>query len=40
MKDIFSEQRREMIGSLNRGKKLSAETINKIREKAFIPPMS
>ena len=41
MKDIYSEARREMIGSLNRGKKLSEETINKIRAKALNrPPMS
>lgn len=35
MKDIYSEERREMIGKLNRGKKLSKETIEKIREKAI-----
>lgn len=41
MKDIYSEIRREKIGSLNRGKKLSKETIEKIREKALNrPPMS
>lgn len=41
MKDLYSEERREMIGSLNRGKKLSPETIEKIREKALKrPPMS
>ena len=41
MKDLYSDVRREMIGSLNRGKKLSSETIEKIREKAFNrPPMS
>jgi len=41
MKDIFSDARREQIGSLNRGKKLSPETIEKIREKALArPPMS
>lgn len=35
MKDIYSDARREMIGSLNKGKKLSPETIEKIREKAL-----
>ena len=41
MKDIFTDARREMIGSLNRGKKLSQETIEKMREKALKrPPMS
>ena len=41
MKDIYSDARREMIGSLNRGNKLSLETIEKIREKALNrPPMS
>jgi group I intron endonuclease len=41
MKDLYSDTRREMIGSLNRGKKLSSETIEKIREKALNrPPMS
>lgn len=41
MKDIYSEARREKIGSLNRGKRLSPETIEKIREKALNrPPMS
>ena len=41
MKDLYSEARRETIGSLNRGKKLSSETIEKIREKALNrPPMS
>ena len=41
MKDIYSDARREMIGNLNRGKKLSPETIEKIREKALNrPPMS
>jgi group I intron endonuclease len=41
MKDIYSQLRREMIGSLNRGKKLSAKTIEKIRMKALNrPPMS
>jgi group I intron endonuclease len=41
MKDIFSDDRREQIGNLNKGKKLSLETIERIREKALIrPPMS
>jgi group I intron endonuclease len=41
MREIFSDERREQIGSLNRGKKLSPETIEKIREKALNrPPMS
>jgi len=41
MKDGFNDARREMIGSLNRGKKFSLETINKMREKALNrPPMS
>jgi len=41
MKDIYTDIRRELIGSLNRGKKLSQETIEKIREKALKrSPMS
>ena len=41
MKDIYTDTRREMIGSLNRGNKLLQETIEKIREKALNrPPMS
>lgn len=41
MKDIYTNKRRDMIGSLNKGKKLSQETIEKIREKALKrPPMS
>lgn len=41
MKDFYSEERRERIGSLNKGKKLLPETIEKIREKALNrPPMS
>jgi len=41
MIDVFSDARREMIGSLNRGKKLSPETIDKMRVKALNrPPMS
>jgi hypothetical protein len=38
MKDIYSDARREMVGRLNRGKKLSPETIEKIREKALNRP--
>lgn len=41
LKDIYSEARHENIGNLNKGKILSPETIEKIREKALnIPPMS
>jgi len=41
MKDIYSQARREMIGNLNRGKKFSPETIEKIRERALNrSPMS
>jgi group I intron endonuclease len=41
MKDSFNDVRREMIGSLNRGKKFSPETIDKMRQKALNrPPMS
>jgi group I intron endonuclease len=44
MKDIYTDARREMVGSLNRGKKLShpeGETIEKMREKALNrSPMS
>jgi group I intron endonuclease len=41
MKDMFSDARREMIGNLNKGKKLSLETIDKMREKALNrSPMS
>ena len=41
MKDIYTDARREMISSLNRGNKLSQEIIEKIREKALKrPPMS
>jgi len=41
MKDLYSETRREMLGSLNRSKKLSKEIIEKRREKALnTPPMS
>jgi len=35
MSDFYSEARKERIGNLNRGKKLSFETIEKIREKAL-----
>ena len=38
MKDGFNDARREMIGSLNRGKKFSPETIEKMREKALNKP--
>lgn len=38
MKDGFNDARREMIGDLNRGKKLSFETIEKMREKALSRP--
>ncbi len=41
MRDNFSDERREMIGNLNKGKKFSPETIEKLREKALNrPPMS
>ena len=47
MSFVFSDERREMIGNLNRGKKLShppvrvGETIDKLRERALNrPPMS
>jgi hypothetical protein len=41
MKEIFSDERREMIGNLNKGKKFSSETIEKMREKALNrTPMS
>jgi group I intron endonuclease len=35
MKNGFNNERREMIGSLNRGKKLTPETIEKMRKKAL-----
>ena len=38
MKDLYSDARRVMIGNLNKGKKLSPETIEKIREKALNRP--
>lgn len=41
MKEIYSDERRKMIGNLNRGKKFSPETIEKLRQKALNrPPMS
>lgn len=41
MKDIYTDARREIIGSLNKGKKLSEETIEKMRAKALNrPPMN
>jgi group I intron endonuclease len=41
MKDIYSDERRERIGSLNRGNKLSKDTIVQMREKALNrPPIS
>ena len=40
MKDLYTDTRRELIGGLNKGKKLSLETIEKMREKALNrPPM-
>lgn len=35
MKDVYSDERRERIGNLNKGKKLSEETIEKIRKAAL-----
>uniref|UniRef100_UPI002A826183 GIY-YIG homing endonuclease n=1 Tax=Fomitopsis dickinsii TaxID=3151107 RepID=UPI002A826183 len=35
MSDFYSDARKERIGSLNKGKKLSPETIEKMREKAL-----
>lgn len=41
MKDIYSDERRERIRNLNKGKTLSLETIEKIRQAALNrPPMS
>lgn len=41
MKEVYTKERRELIGSLNRGKNLSSETIEKIRISALNrPPMS
>jgi group I intron endonuclease len=39
IKDSFNDVRREMIGSLNRGKKFSPETIDKMRQKALNRPL-
>jgi group I intron endonuclease len=38
MKDNYSDERREKIGNLNRGKTLSPEIIDKIRQKALLRP--
>lgn len=35
MKDIYGDERREIIGNLNKGKKLSEETIQNMRKKAL-----
>jgi group I intron endonuclease len=41
LRDLYSEARRERIGSLNRGRKFSPETIEKLRAKALNrSPMS
>jgi group I intron endonuclease len=41
MVNTYSNERRERIGSLNKGKTLSSETIEKLREKALNrPPMT
>lgn len=41
MKELYSDVRKERIGNLNKGKKLSLETIEKLRQKAlFRSPMS
>ena len=41
MIDFYSDARKERIGSLNKGKKFSPETIDKMRERALNrPPMS
>jgi group I intron endonuclease len=41
MKDIYTDERRERIGNLNKGQKFSKETIEKMREKALKrSPMS
>jgi group I intron endonuclease len=41
MKDIYSDARRKMIGSLNKNPKFSSETIERMRAKALTrPPMS
>ena len=38
MKDLYTDTRRELIGGLNKGKKVSPETIEKLREKALNRP--
>ena len=38
MRDIYSDVRRDRIGNLNKNKKLSQETIEKLREKALKRP--
>jgi group I intron endonuclease len=38
MKNLYSVERRERIGNLNKGKILSTETIEKIRQKALLRP--
>jgi group I intron endonuclease len=38
MKDNYSDERREKIGNFNRGKILSPEIIEKIRQKALLRP--
>jgi len=38
MSDLYSDARRERIGNLNKGKKFSIETIEKMREKALNRP--
>jgi group I intron endonuclease len=41
MRDIYSDERRKRIGDLNRGKKFSPETIEKLRKAALDrPPVS
>ena len=41
MKEVYTKARRDMIGTINKGNKLSQETIEKMREKALKrPPMS
>src|ERR1700678_830163 len=38
MKDNYSDERREKIGNLNKGKTLSPETIEKLRQKDLLRP--
>lgn len=38
MKDVYTDARQEMIGSLNIGKKFSPETIENLRQKALARP--